>query len=54
MNQIISSFNIKRKLKSGDSFFNLKTEILGLQYIISQEYEGNYPDKIYFDDFLEI
>ena len=37
LNQIISLFNIKRKLKSGDSFIILKTEILGLQYIISQE-----------------
>ena len=54
MNQIIGLINIKRKLKSGDSFIILKTEILGLQYIISPEYEGNYPDKIYFDDTLEI
>ena len=48
MNQIFGLIKLKRELKSRDSFIILKTQILGVQYFISPEYDGDYPDKIFF------
>ena len=51
--QIKSLLNKNRIINSKFSFIILRSDQLGTQNILSSYYQGQYPDKIYFNDSLE-